>query len=140
MWRFGNGLAQASNIFGIMFTQDPIFVAPPPTEVPDYVWSPRYGRPCMPSGRSLGWSAGRSESSSAGRPKDRAQNRPEEAGRRIPHPDAESALRAAKRACIGHPGRWFGCSTKSSTENTTEWAFLVYEGIKVVERHTVPSK
>ena len=89
-------------------------VAPPITEVPDYVWSPRYGR--------TSWIPGR------------PSKRPEDAGRLIPHPTAESALQAAKRACRGHPGRWFGRSTTIGHEKT---AFVVYEDGKVIERHVV---
>ena len=96
-----------------MNSHDPIIVAPPITEVPDYVWSPRYGRTSYLSGKPV--------------------KRPKEEGRRISHPDAESALMAAKRSCRAKPGRWFGHS-QSSNENT---AFLVYEDGKVVERHVV---
>ena len=46
-----------------MNPHDSIFCVPPITEVPDYVWSRRYGPP-------------------------------KDTGRRIPHPDAESALQA----------------------------------------------
>ena len=49
------------------------------------------------------------------------------------HPDAETALQAAKQACRAHPGRWFG---RSST-GTGPATFLVYEGSKVIERHVV---
>ena len=96
-----------------MNAHDPIFIAPPPTEVPDYVWDRRYDRPCFLPGRPV--------------------RKPKEEGRRIPHPDAESALQAAKRACRGCSGRWFGRSSAGSGPP----AFLVYEGGKVIERHVV---
>ena len=86
---------------------------PPPTEVPDYVWSRRYDRPCFLPGRP--------------------SKQPKETGVRIPHPDAEIALKAAKKACCGCPGRWYG----RSSSNTNTAVFLVYEGNKVVERHIV---
>ncbi len=96
-----------------MTTHDPIFIAPPITEIPDYVWSRRYDRPFFLPGKPV--------------------KRPKDTAVKIPHPDAESALKAAKNACRGHPGRWFGRSTE------TEWrgAFFVYEGARVVERHVV---
>ena len=37
---FGNGLAHVFFTFGAMNPHDPIIIAPPITEVPDYVWSP----------------------------------------------------------------------------------------------------
>ena len=104
-------LAQAYITFAPMSPQDPIFVAPPPTEIPDYVWDRRYDRPCFLPGRPV--------------------QKPKEEGRRIPHPDAESALQAAKRSCRGCSGRWFG----RSSAGTGPPAFLVYEGGKVIERH-----
>ena len=82
--------------------------APPYTSVPDYVWSRRYSKPCFLPGRPV--------------------EKSKEEGRLISHPDAESALRAAKRACRARPGRWFG------REKT---AFLVYEDGKVLERHEI---
>lgn len=96
-----------------MMQADACPVAPPITEVPDYVWSPRYGRSSWVPGRP--------------------SKRPKETGRLIPHPTAESALLAAKRACRAHPGRWFG-SSAISNEKT---AFLVYEDGKVIERHVL---
>ena len=90
-----------------MNPQEPIFVAPPITEIPDYVWSRRYDKSCFLPGRPV-------------------QKRKDE-GLRILHPNAESALQAAKRACRGCPGRWFGRSSSGQAE------FLVYEGGKVVE-------
>ena len=50
---------------------------------------------------------------------------------RFYHPDAESALLAAKKACRRFPGRWYGRA--SSRADAPE--FHVYEGIKVVESH-----
>lgn len=108
-----NTLAQSPINFGVMNFHDPHFFAPPPTEVPDYVWSPRYDRPCYLPGRP--------------------SKKPKDTGRRISHPDAETALQAAKQACRAHPGRWFG---RSST-GIGPAAFLVYEGSKVIERHVV---
>ena len=96
-----------------MNSHDPIFFAPPPTEIPDYVWSPRYDRPCYIPGRPT--------------------KQPKDIGVRIPHPDAETALQAAKRACRKKPGRWFGRSTSGSGQ----MAFLVYESSKVIERQVV---
>ena len=58
---------------------------------------------------------------------------PKDIGRRIFHPNAEAALQAAKKACRSRPGRWYGRA--STGANVAE--FLVYEGIKVVERHVV---
>ena len=55
--------------------------------------------------------------------------KPKDTSKRIPHPDAESALQAAKKACRGNTGRWFGRAPEGPT------AFWVYEGNKVVERH-----
>lgn len=109
----GYTLAQAGFIFVSMTPQDAYFIAPPPTEVPDYVWSPRYDRPCYLPGRP--------------------SKKPKDTGRRISHPNAESALQAAKKACRSHPGRWFG----RSSAGTGLAAFLVYEGSKVIERHVV---
>lgn len=104
-------MAQAIYTFGVMIAHDPIFIAPPPTEVPDYVWTRRYDRPCYLPGRPV--------------PK------PKEEGRVIVHPDAESALKAAKLACRGCRGRWFG----RSSDGKEKAAFLVYEGGKVIERY-----
>ena len=96
-----------------MNSHDPVFVAPPITEIPDYVWSRQYDKPCFLPGKPV--------------------QKPKEEGRRILHPDAESALRAAKRACRANSARWLGRS--SSQADATE--FLVYEDGKVVERHVV---
>lgn len=95
-----------------MNSHDPIFVAPPITEIPDYVWSHQYDKPCFLPGKPV--------------------QKPKEEGKRISHPDAESALQAAKRACRSHPSRWLG--RFSGTDGV---AFLVYEGGKVIERHFV---
>ena len=109
----GNGLAHVSFTFGAMNPHDPIFIAPPITEIPDYVWSRQYDKPAFLPGRPV--------------------QKPQDTGRKIPHPDAETALQAAKRACRAHPGRWFGRAS-GSDEKT---AFLVYEDGKVIERHLV---
>ena len=58
---------------------------------------------------------------------------PKDTSRRFPHPDAETALKAAKKACREKAGRWYG-RTSSQADGPE---FLVYEGIKVVERHVV---
>ena len=99
--------------FGRMNPHEPIFVAPPITEIPDYVWSRRYGRPSYLSGRPI--------------------KKPVDTSRQIPHPYAESALKAAKKACREKTGRWFG----RAPEGSGPIAFLVYEDSKVVERHVV---
>ena len=111
--RRGSTLAQAYFIFGAMNTHDSIFFVPPITEVPDYVWSRQYDKPCFVPGRPI--------------------RKPKDTSRRISHPDAEAALQAAKKACHSCPGRWYGRT--SSLADGPE--FLVYEGIKVVERHVV---
>ena len=99
----------------------PLPPSPPITEVPDYVWSPRYSRPAWLPGRPV--------------------KKPVDTGRRISHPNAESALKAAKKACLGHPGRWFGRSSDDgsggSSGSKEKAVFLVYEDGKVVERHVV---
>jgi len=99
-----------------MMPADAFPVAPPITEVPDFVWSPRYGR--------SSWIPGR------------PSKRPKDTGRLIPHPTAESALLAAKKACRAHPCRWFGRSTIGHEKTV----FLVYEDGKIIERHTVLKK
>ena len=109
----GNGLAHVRITFGAMNPHDPVFIAPPITEIPDYVWSRQYSKPAFLPGKPV--------------------QKPKEEGRLIPHPDAESALQAAKRACRGCPGRWFGRS--SSQADAT--AFLVYENGQIIERHIV---
>lgn len=86
---------------------------PPYTSVPDYVWADV--RDC-----SLQFV----------RMPRKPQERPVP---QIPHPDAESALKAAKRACYKHPGRWYGRASAQADGP----AFLVYEGGKVIERHVV---
>ena len=96
-----------------MNTHDSIFFIPPITEVPDYVWSRQYDKPCFVPGRPI--------------------RKPKDTSRRISHPDAETALQAAKQACRSHPGRWFG----RSSAGIGPAAFLVYEGSKVIERHVV---
>lgn len=109
----GDTVAQALFIFAFMTPHDPFIIAPPPTEVPDYVWSPRYDRQCYLPGRP--------------------SKKQKDTSRRISHPDAETALQAAKQACRSHPGRWFG----RSSAGIGPAAFLVYEGSKVIERHVV---
>ena len=99
--------------FGAMNPHDPIFVDPPITEVPDYVWSRRYDKPAFLSARAV--------------------QRPKDTSRKIPHPDAETALKAAKKACREKAGRWFG----RAPEESGPIAFCVYEDGKVVERHVV---
>jgi len=99
-----------------MMPADSYPIAPPITEVPDYVWSPSYGR--------SSWLPGKPSKT------------PKDMGRLIPHPTAESALQAAKMACRAHSGRWFG-RISIGHKNA---AFLVYEDGKVIERHTVQKK
>ena len=99
--------------FGPMNLHEPIFVAPPITEIPDYVWSRRYDKPAFLPGRPV--------------------QKPKDTSRKIPHPDAETALRAAKKACRENTGRWFG----RVPEGSGPIAFCVYEDSKVVERHIV---
>lgn len=99
--------------FGAMNPHEPFFIAPPITEIPDYVWSRRYDKPAFLSARAV--------------------QRPKDTSRKIPHPDAESALKATKEACRQKAGRWFG----SATEGSGPISFCVYEDGKVVERHIV---
>ena len=96
-----------------MNPHDSIFFAPPITEIPDYVWAPRYDRPSWIPGRPV--------------------KKPKDTSRRIPHPDAVTALKAAKKACREKAGRWFGRAPGPSGPI----AFCVYEEGKVVERHFV---
>lgn len=96
-----------------MNPHDPIFIAPPITEIPDYVWSHQYDKPCFLPGKPV--------------------QKPKEEGKRISHPDAESALQAAKRACRSHRNRSFGRSY-IAVEGPV---FLVYESGQVIERHVV---
>ena len=86
---------------------------PPITEVPDYVWARQYEKPVFFPKRPV--------------------QKPKEEGRLIPHPNAEIALQAAKRACRAHLGRWLG-RTSIQTDGTV---FLVYSDGKVIERHVV---
>ena len=99
--------------FGAMNPHEPFFNAPPITEIPDYVWSRRYDKPAFLSARAV--------------------QRPKDTSRKISHPDAESALKAAKEACRQKAGRWFG----SAPEGSGPISFCVYEDGKVVERHIV---
>ena len=98
-----------------MNAHDPIFIAPPITEIPDYVWARRYDKPCYLPGRPV--------------------KKPIDTCRRIRHPDAESALQAAKQACRRHRDRWFG---RGSDEADGVVEFLVYEWGEVIERHQAP--
>lgn len=99
-----------------MNPHEPILFAPPITEIPDYVWSPRYSRPSLLPGRP--------------------SKKPKEASVRVPHPDAESALMGAKKACAHHPGRWYG----RAPDGPEPTAFWVYEENTVVERHVVAAE
>ena len=84
---------------------------PPITEIPDYVW--RMKQP-----------------SYYPRPK---KNGPKDTAPIFYHANGEEALKAAKNGARGNSGRWYGRA--STGANVAE--FLVYEGIKVVERHVV---
>ena len=88
-------------------------IAPFPTAVPDYVWCRRYDKPLFLPGRP--------------------EKKPKDCSKRIPHPDVESALQGAKRACRAHSGRWFGRDTAQADATV----FNVYENGKVIERHSV---
>lgn len=96
-----------------MNSHDPIFIAPSPTEVPDYILYRQYEDACYLPGTP--------------------HRQPKDTGRWIPHPNAETALQAAKRACRAKPGWYFD---RSSSGNEIS-AFLVYEDGKVVGRHVV---
>ena len=96
-----------------MNSHDPDFIAPLPTEIPDYVWDRRYDKPALLPGRPI--------------------NKPEEEGQRITHSNVETALQAAKRACRGNRKRWFDRGSYRAGNAT----FLVYENGKVIERHEV---
>ena len=78
-----------------MNPHDPIFIAPPITEIPDYVWSRQYSKPAFLLGKPV--------------------KKPEDSGRRISHPDAETALQAVKRARRANPGRWLVSIRRSTT-------------------------
>lgn len=109
----GNGLAHLSFTFGAMNPHNTVFVAPPITEIPDYIlyrqYEDAYHLPGRPS------------------------RQPKDTSRWFSHPSAEAALQAAKRACRGHAGRWFG-RAPGDTKNA---AFWVYEDGKVIQRHVV---
>ena len=62
--------------------------------------------------------------------------RPVEVIRKVPHANAEAALKAAKQACLKHPGFWFG----REAGDPRFAAFLVYHHGKVVERHYVDAQ
>ena len=95
-----------------MLEHDPIFIAPLPTEVPDYVWCRRYEKPVWLPGRPV--------------------KKEKDTARVIHHPNAEKALSAAKKACK-KSGRWYG----RALGNSDVIAFCVYESGKVIERHVV---
>jgi len=87
-------------------------IAPPPTEIPDYVlYSKRYQRPQF--------------------------SRPNTAlaadCRVVVHPDGESALKAAKAATKGKRDRYFGRGRDGSGRDV----FNVYVNSKIVEQHVV---
>ena len=85
------------------------WVAPPPTEAPGYAWGRKYDpKPLKPKSSKL------------------IEIKVEE----FRHPSREAALKAAKMAVRGKPGKYFG-----SMEN--ERGFNVYLNGKVVERHWV---
>lgn len=96
-----------------MNPHDPVFIAPPPTEEPDYILYRQYEDACHLPGKTV--------------------KKPVDTGRWISHPNAETALQAAKRACRAKPGRYLGRSTTCNEIAT----FLVYEDGKVIERHFV---
>ena len=98
-----------------MLQHDSIFIAPLPTEVPDYVWCRRYDNPAWLPGRPV--------------------RKEKDTSLVIAHPDAESALSAAKKACR-KKCRWYGRALGESGVI----AFLVYENGKVIERHVVSLK
>lgn len=108
-----NSLALVPITFGAMNTHSPFFFVPPPTEVPDYVLYRQYEDAYLLPGNP--------------------SKQPKDTSRWISHPDAETALREAKRACYKHPGRWYG----RSTIGDGDVAFLVYKDGKVIERHMV---
>ena len=85
------------------------WIAPPPTEIPNYVWSKKYDpKPLKIKSSKL------------------IEIKVEE----FYHPSKEVALKAAKMAVRGKPGMYFG-----SMENGK--GFHVYRNGKVVERHWV---
>ena len=102
-----------------MNPHEPIFVAPPITEIPDYVWSPRYDRPSWIPGRPV--------------------KKPKDTSRRIPHPDAESALKAAKKACREKVGRWCGrtSSQADGPDKSKRWALEEYDALPRVPHKKV---
>ena len=109
----GSAMAQARHTFAAMNPNEPLFYAPLPTEIPDYVWSPRYGRSSYVTGRPT--------------------KKPNDVSVRFTYPDVEAALKGAKRACIGRPGRWYG----RAPDGPGPTSFWVHEGNAVVERHVV---
>ena len=99
-----------------MSSIDTQLAIPLPTEIPDYVWSPRYGRSSYLPGRP--------------------SKKPKDICARFSYPTTESALKGAKRACVGRPGRWYG----RAPDGPGPTAFWVYEGNTVVERHVVAAE
>lgn len=99
-----------------MNPHDPIFIAPPPTEVPDYILYRQYEEPRFLPGKPV--------------------RKPKDMSEWFFHPTAEAALQAAKRACRIKPGRWIGHNYGQNPEA----AFLVFEGGKVIERHVIRSE
>lgn len=83
------------------------WVAPPPTELPGYAWGRQYDpKPMKPKSSKL------------------IEIKVEE----FRHPSKEAALKAAKMAVRGKPGKYFGAMEDGR-------GFNVYLNGKVVERH-----
>lgn len=106
-------MAQARHTFAAMSPNEPSFYAPLPTEIPDYVWSPRYGRSPYVTGRPT--------------------KKPKDISVRFAYPDVEAALKGAKKACHGHRERWYG----RTPDGPGPTAFWVYGGSTVVEKHVL---
>ena len=86
----------------------------------------------MPSPTDSGLTGKKKATALTATPMKRPAQKPKDTSRKIPHPDAETALKAAKKACREKSGRWFG-----RAEGSGPIAFWVYEDGKVVERHIV---
>lgn len=99
-----------------MLPKEYISPAPVPSEAPEYVWNHRYDKPCILTGRPT--------------------EKPKDTSVKFNHPNAESALKAAKAACRKRPGRRYG----SKVEDGGVVSFLVYEGGTVVEKHGLSRK